>query len=84
VIARGARSQLPALIERLGWRCGVLVTDTFFTQRTNWVDEYLSAAKALGIWTIVYDGGLPDPTTTLCDDATARVRTPSLASSRTM
>jgi alcohol dehydrogenase len=75
VIARGARSQLPALIERLGWRCGVLVTDTFFTERTNWVDEYLSAAEALGIWTIVYDGSLPDPTTTLCDEATARMRT---------
>jgi alcohol dehydrogenase len=74
VIARGARAQLPAQVQALGFRCGVLVTDRFFTERTPWVREYLGAAEALGIRTVVFDGGLPDPTTTLCDAATAEVR----------
>ncbi|TMS59204.1 iron-containing alcohol dehydrogenase [Imbroritus primus] len=75
IIAGGARSQLPALMQRLGYRHGVLVTDTFFTRHTPWVREYVDAAAQLGIATTVYDGGLPDPTTTLCDAATAEVRT---------
>ena len=43
VIGCGARAQLPALVSRLGYRRGVLVTDTFFTGRTPWVAEYLRA-----------------------------------------
>jgi alcohol dehydrogenase class IV len=74
VIGCGARAQLPALLHRLGHRRGVLVTDVFFTRHTPWVREYVVAAAALGIRTEVYDGGLPDPTTTLCDDATAQLR----------
>lgn len=58
----------------LGYRCGVVVTDKFFTQHTSWVREYLEAAQALGINTWIFDGGLPDPTTTLCDDATSQIR----------
>lgn len=58
----------------LGYRCGVIVTDKFFTQHTPWVREYLEAAQALGIDTWIFDGGLPDPTTTLCDDATSQIR----------
>ncbi len=74
IIGAGARAQLPALVARLGYRRGVLVTDPFFSQNTPWVDEYLSAARALGIQTVVFDGGLPDPTTTLCDSATIAIR----------
>lgn len=74
VIGCGARAQLPALLQRLGHRSGVLVTDAFFTRHTLWVKEYVDAAAALGIRTVVFDGGLPDPTTTLCDDATVQVR----------
>lgn len=73
IIACGARAQLPGLLHSLGYRRGVLVTDRFFTQRSPWVAEYLSAASALGIETTVFDGGLPDPTTTLCDEATRQV-----------
>jgi alcohol dehydrogenase len=75
IIGAGARAQLPALIERLGYRRGVLVTDRFFSQKTPWVEEYVSAARALGIETVVFDGGAPDPTTTLCDSATSAIRT---------
>jgi alcohol dehydrogenase len=73
VIGCGARTQLPALIERFGYRSGVLVTDSFFARHTPWVDEYLSASSALGLRTLVFEGGQPDPTTTLCDEATAQI-----------
>ncbi|WP_076592674.1 iron-containing alcohol dehydrogenase [Herminiimonas arsenitoxidans] len=74
VLGCGSRAQLPALLERLGYKSGVLVTDTFFSKQTPWVREYLAAAEALGISTIVFDGGAADPTTTLCDDATKLIR----------
>ncbi|GGI20944.1 iron-containing alcohol dehydrogenase [Oxalicibacterium faecigallinarum] len=74
ILGCGSRSQLPALLARLGYRTGVLITDTFFSQKTPWVNEYIKAAEAVGILTIVYDGGKPDPTTTLCDDATSEIR----------
>jgi alcohol dehydrogenase class IV len=74
IIGCGMRSQLPALMQRLGYRQGVLVTDSFFTRHTPWVREYVDAARTLGVQTHVFDGGLPDPTTMLCDEATATVR----------
>ncbi|NRF72380.1 iron-containing alcohol dehydrogenase [Aquincola sp. S2] len=74
IIGCGTRSTLPPLVQRLGHRCGVFVTDAFFTRHTPWVQQYLDAAAALGIRTVVFDGGLPDPTTTLCDAATAALR----------
>lgn len=74
VLGCGTRSQLPALLARLGYRSGVFITDTFFSEKTPWVREYIEAAEALGITTIVFDGGKADPTTTLCDDATALIR----------
>lgn len=74
IMGCGTRAQLPALLHRLGYQSGVLVTDRFFSEKTPWVNEYLAAAQALGIKTLVFDGGLPDPTTTLCDSATDEVR----------
>ncbi|MFS8973274.1 iron-containing alcohol dehydrogenase [Cupriavidus necator] len=74
IVGAGTRAGLPALLAQLGYRSGVLVTDAFFTGQTAWVREYVEAAQALGIETVVYDGGIADPTTTLCDEATATVR----------
>lgn len=74
VMGAGCRTQLPALLRRLGYRRGLLVTDTFFTGGTPWVDELVAGARAHGVELLVYDGGMPDPTTTLCDAATAAVR----------
>jgi alcohol dehydrogenase class IV/pimeloyl-ACP methyl ester carboxylesterase len=74
IIGAGSRAQLPSLIAHLGYRRGVFVTDRFFVKSTPWVDEYLKAASLLGIETVVFDGGEPDPTTTLCDSATRAVR----------
>lgn len=74
IMGAGSRAQLPALLQRLGYRRGLLVTDTFFTSTTPWVDELVSAAREQGVELLVYDGGAPDPTTTLCDSATAAIR----------
>lgn len=74
VFGCGTRAQLPALVQRMGWRDGVLVTDRFFTGRTPWVRDYVEAAAALGVRTEVFDGGAPDPTTVLCDAATRQLR----------
>lgn len=74
ILGCGTRHQLPALVQRLGWRTGLLVTDRFFAEHTPWVRDYVEAADALGIHTEVYDGGLADPSTTLCDEATQAMR----------
>lgn len=74
LMACGARAQLPALLHHLGFRRGVLVTDSFFTGHTPWVREYLASTQALGIQTVVFDGGQPDPSTALCDEATRHIR----------
>lgn len=74
IIGSGSRHQLPALLHRLGYRRGLVVTDAFFVSATPWVAEYVEQARALGLTTHVYSGGLPDPTTTLCDEATAALR----------
>lgn len=74
IVGAGTRAQLPALLKRLGYRRGLLVTDAFFTARTPWVDELVQGAGAEGIEIVVYDGGMADPTTTLCDDATTNLR----------
>jgi len=79
VFGCGSRAQLPGLLQRLGYRRGVLVTDTFFAGQTPWVDEYVKAAQACGIETVVYEGGMPDPTTILCDDATQTLRAQMVA-----
>jgi alcohol dehydrogenase len=73
VLGCGSRHQLPDLIHRLGWRHGVLVTDGFFTGQTTWVRELVDACSARDIRMAVFDDGIPDPTTTLCDRATARL-----------
>jgi alcohol dehydrogenase len=74
VFGCGSRAQLPALLARLSYSHGVLVTDSFFTEHTPWVAEYVEAAARLGIQTLVFDGGKPDPTTSLCNEATATIR----------
>ncbi|KJK16158.1 alcohol dehydrogenase [Burkholderiaceae bacterium 16] len=74
IIGAGTRAQLPELLQHLGYRTGLLVTDIYFTTHMPWVSKYVEAARARGVETLVYDGGMADPTTTLCDAATADVR----------
>jgi len=73
VLAVGARHQVAPLCRAQGWRQALIVTDRFFTQRTTVVSELIAALQAQGIQALVYDGGLPDPSTILCAEATAEV-----------
>lgn len=74
IVGTGARAQLPALLKRQNYRRGLLVTDTFFTAHTPWVKELVDGARAEGVDLLVYDGGMGDPTTALCDAASSAVR----------
>ncbi|MDD2002017.1 iron-containing alcohol dehydrogenase [Pseudomonas putida] len=74
IIQNGARHTLPALLQRLGYTMGVLVTDRFFFDKTPWVAELVHAAEAVGITLTVFADGQADPTTTLCDQATRELR----------
>lgn len=73
VAGPGVRADLPALLARLGYRCGVLITDRFFEQHTPWVREFIEGCRAQGLDTLVYAGGLPDPSIALCDEASAEL-----------
>ncbi|HLU02006.1 MAG TPA: iron-containing alcohol dehydrogenase [Advenella sp.] len=73
IIREGARHDLPALLAKLGYHSGILVTDRYFAEQTPWVGEYVQAAGKCGISTYVYSGGEPDPSTTLCDRATQHI-----------
>ncbi|PJX20966.1 alcohol dehydrogenase [Advenella sp. S44] len=73
IIREGARHDLAPLLAKLGYRSGILVTDSYFAEQTAWVKEYVRAAQECGIATYVYSGGEPDPSTTLCDQATQHI-----------
>src|SRR5574343_452675 len=73
LLAVGARRQVAPLCHAQGWRQALIVTDRFFTQHTPVVSVLVAALQAQQIQALVYDGGLPDPSTTLCAEATADV-----------
>lgn len=74
IIERGYRQKLPGLLHSIGYRRGLLVTDRFFAEQTPWVKDYVTACERLGVHVEVFAGGQPDPTTDLCDRATAELR----------
>lgn len=71
--ADGARRRIAPLCRRLGWRRALLVTDRWFAQHSPELREVLDALHGEGIATLVFDGGEPDPSTTLADRASAWV-----------
>lgn len=71
--ADGARARIAPLCKSLGWRRALVVTDRWFTQHSQALNELLEALRAQDIAVSVFDGGEPDPTTTLADRATAWV-----------
>lgn len=73
VLSAGARRQVAPLCKAQGWRQALIVTDRFFTQSSSVVSELVASLQAQGLQALVYDGGLPDPSTTLCAEATAAV-----------
>lgn len=73
VLEAGARHRVAPLCQTQGWRRALVVTDAFFAQHTSLITELVKSLADVGISSIVYDGGQPDPSTTLCDEATAEV-----------
>ena len=69
--ADGARFRIAPLCRSLGWRQALVVTDRWFAQHSPALTELLQALQAQGIEAHVFDGGEPDPSTTLVDRATA-------------
>lgn len=72
--ADGARSRIAPLCRRQGWRRALVVTDRWFTQRSPALQELVGELSQAGIAALIFDGGEPDPSTTLVDRATAWVR----------
>ncbi len=70
VIADGAIRQAAPLLAAQGWRHALLVTDRFFSQSSPWVKALVDSLSLNGISVRVFDDGEPDPTVTLCDQAT--------------
>ncbi len=71
--ADGARSRIAPLCRSMGWRRALVVTDSWFTQHSVALQELLDSLQAEGVQAMVFDGGEPDPSTTLVDRATAWV-----------
>lgn len=71
--ADGARSRIAPLCHRQGWRRALVVTDRWFTRHSPALQELVDALRREVIATLVFDGGEPDPSTTLADRATAWV-----------
>lgn len=72
--ADGARSRIAPLCRRQGWRRALVVTDRWFAQHSPALQELVNDLRQVGISALIFDGGEPDPSTTLADRATAWVR----------
>lgn len=62
----GSRRQLAPLLQARRLGAALIVTDEFFSKNTPHVDELQRELKAHGIDSLVFDGGLPDPSVDLC------------------
>jgi len=72
-IGAGAVNELPSLIDSLGLRRPLLVTDAYLTQ-TGAVDRLLTLLRGAGINAAVFDGTVPDPTTESLDRGVEALR----------
>jgi alcohol dehydrogenase class IV len=65
----GSRKELAPLLQRMGHKAALIVTDRFFSQQTALVSELQASLTASGIESLVFDGGIPDPTVEVCLEA---------------
>jgi alcohol dehydrogenase class IV len=72
-IGAGAVTDLPALIESLGLRRPLLVTDAYLT-KTGAADRVLQLLRNAGLTAAVFDGTVPDPTTESLERGVEAVR----------
>ncbi len=62
----GSRRQLAPLLQARRLGAALIVTDEFFSRNTPHADELQRDLKAHGIHSLVFDGGVPDPSVDLC------------------
>jgi alcohol dehydrogenase len=77
VLAPGARTRIAPLCQAQSWKHALLVTDAYFNCQTSVISTMVQALRDVGIAATVYDGCLPDPSTTLCDEATRLLAKPA-------
>lgn len=70
----GVRKDLPALLRHKGLTRPLIVTDKFFSAPGRAAHELAVALSEVGISHGLFDGGVPDPSLSLCDAATAELR----------
>jgi alcohol dehydrogenase class IV len=71
VFGCGERAALPALLNKLGYRNALIVTDRFFSRDSGVIDELRAGLEGAQIASMVFDGGQPDPSLALCAEALA-------------
>jgi alcohol dehydrogenase class IV len=70
LFGNGERKALAPLLRKLGYVSALIVTDRFFTKGGGRIINDLTASLAgAGIQSIVFDGGMPDPSVSLCEEA---------------
>ncbi|HEX9172909.1 MAG TPA: iron-containing alcohol dehydrogenase [Telluria sp.] len=67
----GERAALPALLNKLGYRNALIVTDQFFSQNSPIIGDLRAALEGAQVASMVFDGGQPDPSLALCAAALA-------------
>lgn len=70
----GCRGQLAPLLRQQGYRASLIVTDRFFTDGSPFVQELRDMLDAQDIDSLVFDGGIPDPTVDVCMEALQAVQ----------
>jgi alcohol dehydrogenase class IV len=70
----GSRAELAPLLKRRGYKAALIVTDRFFSEQTPLVTQMRAALAAQDIDSLVFDGGIPDPTVEVCLQAQEAVK----------
>jgi alcohol dehydrogenase class IV len=75
----GERAALPALVNKLGYRSALIVTDRFFSRDSGIIAELGASLEQARIGSVVFEGGQPDPSVALCAAALewARAQAPA-------
>ena len=66
IFGAGERTRLPLLLKKLGYQSALVITDRFFTTDSNVIAELTAGLASVGIGSIVFDGGEPNPSVRLC------------------
>lgn len=73
VVQAGGIQRVAPFCKSRGWTTVLIVTDRFFSTATPLVNTLSAALSAVGIQALICDSGEADPSTELCDRASAQV-----------